>query len=383
MNQQDPYTRIVKLLNEAMLDDACWPEVSALIDEAFGAKGNILTFADEPTQGDVQIFFTKCYYRGVDRSAWLREYFRDYYPEDQLPARVRALPDAKIVRVADLFSEEERRTSRMYNEALVRCHAQNGLVMRLDEPRGSHIAWVIADPIDGRDWSQSRIDLIVRVLPHLRQYVRVRTALADNGTLGTSIIALLDHNGAGVIQLDRRGRIVEANDRAQELLRRSDGLSDRGGALRAVTPEDDSRLQDLLARALPRFVGHGVGGSMVVRRSSLLPRLAVHVKPVTNREVDYRSRHVAALVLIVDPLSRARIEPELVQAALGLTPAEAEVALLIAQGRTLPQIAATTGRGYSTVRTHLNHVFGKLGVSRQLEVAQIVRALSLRSSSRD
>ena len=38
MNQRDAFERIVRLLNEAMLDDARWPETSALIDEAFGAS---------------------------------------------------------------------------------------------------------------------------------------------------------------------------------------------------------------------------------------------------------------------------------------------------------------------------------------------------------
>ena len=36
----------------------------------------------------------------------------------------------------------------------------------------------------------------------------------------------------------------------------------------------------------------------------------------------------------------------------------------------------TTGRGYNTVRAHLKHIFAKPGVSRQLEVAQAVIALS-------
>ena len=49
---------------------------------------------------------------------------------------------------------------------------------------------------------------------------------------------------------------------------------------------------------------------------------------------------------------------------------------MLAEGRTLRQIAAATGRGYSTVRTHLKHMFAKLGVSRQFEVAQAVLSLS-------
>ena len=61
---------------------------------------------------------------------------------------------------------------------------------------------------------------------------------------------------------------------------------------------------------------------------------------------------------------------------LGLTPAQAAIAVLLAEGRTPRQIAAATGRRYSTVRTHLKHIYARLGVSRQLGVAQLVLALS-------
>ena len=383
MNQQDAFERIVDALNEAMLDDARWPQTSALIDEAVGAKGHILTFGDEFPEGNIEIIFARSYGRGVDRSAWQREYFRDYYAEDEHLPRLRVLPDAKIVRIADLFSDQERKTSRTYNEALARFELQNGLNVRLHGPRGLRIVWGIADPTHASGWSSSQIDMIARVVPHLRQYVRVRTALADAGALGRSVTELLGITRANVIQLDRRGRIVAANDGAQELLRRNDGLSDQDGELQAVTPKDNARLQTLLARALPPFGEQGASGSMLVRRSSLRPRFALHVKPVGNREVDDRSRQVAALVLIVDPVERARIDPGLVESVFGLSPAEAEIAVLLAQGRTVRQIAAATGRGYSTVRTHLKHLFAKLGVSRQFEVAQLVLALSNLPASRD
>ncbi len=193
---------------------------------------------------------------------------------------------------------------------------------------------------------------------------------------------LLDTTHAGVIQLDRRGRIGEANERARKLLRSKDGLFDQGGTLRAAHAADDARLGDLLARALPPFGGQAVSGSMMVRRSS--PHgFALHVTPVANREADHRTRHVAAIVLIVNPLSRARVEPHVVQAVLGLSPSEAEIAVLLAEGRTLHQIARATGRSYNTVRAHLKNMFAKLEVSRQFELAQVVLSLSSLSPARD
>ena len=383
MNQQDVYDHLVTSLNEAALDDARWSETSALIDMACAAKGSILTFGNDLSTDNIEIFFSKCYHHGEDRSDWQLEYFQHYHPIDEHLPRLRKLPDGKIVRIADLFSKKELRTSASYNEALPRFETQNGLNVRLDGPSGSRIVWGIADPVDSGNWSSSQIDMITRILPHLRQYVRVRSALAEAKALSASATELLDNTRAGVIQLDRRGLIVDMNDSARELLRRNDGLADKAGSLLATRPEDNSRLEELLDQALPRFNELAESGSMMVRRTSPLPMFALHVKPVSSREETFRPRYVAALVLIIDPLDWAQVKPELVEAALGLTPTETEIAVLLAKGKTLRQIAALTGRGYSTVRSHLKHIFTKLGVSRQVEVAQAVLALSTLSASRD
>ena len=376
MSQWDAFESMMASLNEAMLDDTGWPKASALIDQLCGAKGSILAFGHEPREDQLDLFFAKTCFHGEDRSEWQREYFEAYYSEDEHVPRLVSLPDSQIAHVPDLFSEKEQKTSRMYNDALVRFEGQNGLNVRLDGPGGSSIIWGIADPIAANGWSSSQIDMVGRILPHLRQYVLVRTALADAGALGGSATELLGKSPAAVVQLDRQGRIVEANDTAAELLRGGDGVSDRDRLLAATAPEDDSRLQELLARALPRFGGPGESGSMTVRRPSRRPKLVLHVQPVAKGEIVHRSRHVAALVLIVDPLSRVRIDPALVAAVLGLTPTETEIAVLLAEGHTVRQIAAATGRGYSTVRSHLKRVYARLGVSRQFEVAQLVLALS-------
>ncbi len=376
MTRLEAFERAVSALNEAMLDDARWPETSGLIDEALGTTGNILAFGSEMPTNKVEVYFSKSYHRGENRSDLEQEYYRIYHPIDEHLPRMRRLPDGKITPIVDLFTESELKTSPTYNEAFPRYDIQNGLNVRLDGPGGSHIAWGIRDSVDPDGWSSSQIGMVAGMLPHVRQYVRVRSALAEARALGASVIELLDNTCMGIIQLDGGGRIVEANDRALELLRQNDGLTDEGGELRASWPEDNATLQELLARALPGQGGLGASGSMAVRRRSWSPGLAVHVKPATVQEVDYRSLRVAALVLVVDPVSRARFEPALVEAVLGLTPAEAAIAVLLAEGRTLRQIAAATGREYSTIQTHLRHIFAKLGCSRQLEVVQAVAALS-------
>ncbi len=376
MSQQDSFERIVASLSEAPFDDAKWLATSALIDDACRMKGNMLVHGEGDSQKNVEIFLARFCYRGERHPEMERSYFVDYHPWDERVPRLRQLPDRRLVHVRSLYTEEEMKTSRMYNEAMPRAQAQNGLNARMDGPDGSRIIWATADSIDDGEWSSDQIGMMERLMPHMRQFVRVRQALADAEALGTSLASLLENSWSGIVHLDRWGRIVAANDRASALLRRGDGLSDQGGYLQARLPADNARLQKLLARALPPFGDRGAGGSMTVRRLLGLPRLVLHLSPVTDRQLDIRARRVAALALIVEPRSRARIDRVLVAEILGLTPSECEVAVLLAEGNAVRDIARATGRRESTVRWHIKHIFNKHGINRQLELVQLVLSLS-------
>ena len=109
-----------------------------------------------------------------------RGYFADSdYPLDERVPRLRSLPDSRIVHVTDLYTDDERKRSIVFNDALSRGHVQNSLNVRLDGPGGSRIAWVINDPVSGEGWSAERLGLVRRVLPHLRHYLSVRQALDE------------------------------------------------------------------------------------------------------------------------------------------------------------------------------------------------------------
>ena len=372
MGERDTFDRILGSLHEAALDEARFPAASALIDDALRTKGNSLVFgAGGPVEG-VQIFYAGFFYHGQRRREWERKYFEVYYPRDERIPRLRGLPDSQLVHCRDLYTDAELKSSPAYNEALSLGHTQNSLNVRLDGPEGTRIVWVVNDPVDTAGWSSSQIELIRRLLPHIRQYVRVRHALANAGAVGTLLDEMLAITGAGILQLDWRGRILEASDRARGLLRTADGLFDEGGFLCARGPEDNAGLQRLLSRALPPFGSQGVGGSVTVRRSGALPPLRLHVTPVGSRETDFAAWPVAALVLVGDPGGETRIEPGLIASTLGLSPVESRVAALLAEGRTVSEIASATGRKVSTIRTHVQHIFAKQGISRQVDLVRLV-----------
>ena len=381
MSQHDKFERAVASLHEAMLDDVHWPVASALIDEVCGATGNELVVAEGNGRADARILFAGLYYRGQRHEELEREYPEIYFAQDERVPRIPRLPDSHVVHVADLYSARELKTSATYNEALPRAGAQNSLNVRLDGPDSTHIIWMLTDPAESSCWGSGQVQVIEGLLPHIRQFVRVRQALVNAEALGASSTALLENTQVGVIQLNRGGKIVAANDRALDILNRGEGLVDRGGFLSAQTPTDNARLKRLLALALPARGGQAAGGSMTVGRSSHLPRLALHVNPVTVQQMDLSSRRVAALVLVVDPLSQPRIDPDLVAETLGLTLAESRVATALAEGSNVRDIAVATRRKESTVRWFVKQIYEKQGISRQADLVRLGLSLADLSGS--
>ena len=374
MNSLDGIDRILKSLHRAMLDDAHWPSVSALIDEACGIQGNGLAVAGG-SGDDHRVYFAGIYRRGERRRDLELEYFVECYHRDERVPRLREAPAGKLIHVPDLYTEEERRTSPVYNEGLSRLGGRNGLNVRFDGPDGLCIVWAASDPVAAEGWQSAQLELIEHLLPHVRQFVLVRQALAAADALGASLTGLLDNRRMGIIQLDRNGRAVAVNDAARDILHRDDGLVERGGVLGAWLPADNARLRRLVAAALPAFGrGSPLGGSMTLRPRSGGARLRLHVSPVDPAQADFGGRRVAALVLVVDPASQPRIEPGPVAATLGLTPSEGRVAALLAEGRSVREVAAQTGYREGYVRWLLKQAYKKNDLSGQVALVRLVLA---------
>ena len=371
----DAFDRILASVHQATLDDAHWLATAAMIDEACGTAGNVLVVG-EGSGDDVHVHFAQYLYRGEPRPDLATEYFDVYHPHDEALPRIRKLPVGKVAHTPALYTERELKTSRAYNEAWLHCICQNGLCIPVGEPDGLRIIWGFADPVATGDWQSAQLRLIESLVPHIRQFVSVRQELASVEALGAGPVGLLDHGGIGVVHLDRGGRVLAANAPALDILRRGEGLSDRNGGLHASLPADDGRLQRLLKRALPVFgsATPPVGGSMTIQRPLLRSRLELHVHPVEIGQADFGARRAAALVLVVDLESRSRIDPVRVATLLGLTPSEARVAALLAEGRSVREIAATAGYKESYVRWLFKQVYRKLGLSGQIALVQRVLA---------
>jgi DNA-binding CsgD family transcriptional regulator len=100
------------------------------------------------------------------------------------------------------------------------------------------------------------------------------------------------------------------------------------------------------------------------------------VLPSHRRNADEPLRQPMALVLIIDPDDEPEPTVALLRRLYGLTEAEAEVALHVMHGADLKQISEELSISYTTVRTHLQHVFDKTETHRQAELVRLLLALN-------
>ena len=374
MNDEATFGRILAALYDAALDPTRWPGFSAVVDEALGVRGSSMLFGDGVSDEDARIAFQWTCTHGERRTDLEDLYFGTYYALDERVPKLRQTPDSQLYHNTDLFTDNELKTSPTY-QAFKTHQCADAINVRLDGPGGSRILWMLHDPIDRDGWTSARLDSIRRLLPHIRQTVQVQVALSRAGTIGATFERLLDTTGLGVIELDRRARIVAVNDPARRLLRAGDVLFDRAGNLFARRPSANTELQEILGSALPQFGKPGVSGSMIARRRAGSPPLVLHVIPVDGQDEGPLSWPVAALVLVPNAVKVKGVDVGAVARALRLTRAESQVAMFLARGMTVNEVAAATRRKESTVRSHIKHMFAKLGIKRQPDLIQTVRNL--------
>ena len=365
MSVRDRVDRIVELLREAQLDDTRWPAASALIDDLCGLEGNDLLLGRLAPQRGIDIQLRWLFLHGEPRPELQREYVEYYAAIDERPAAAIREPFGKLVHTNALLSDPVRQTSPTYNEYLVPNAGENCLNVRMPVDGDLQMAWSLVGPGGGTpgDWSGAQVDAIRHVLPHVRQFVRVRHALAKARAEGMGTAALLDTRRIGMLLLDGAGRVVEANDRARAALARGEGLAVRDGRLVGAPPADPACVARLLAAACS-----GRAGSLPIARPARNP-LVLHATPLTPLG---KTSSGVVQVLLAEPFSTSPINAARVASALGLTPGQGVVAAALARGGTAASIAAASHRSEAAVRWHIRQALQRLGLSRQADLVRVV-----------
>jgi DNA-binding CsgD family transcriptional regulator len=164
------------------------------------------------------------------------------------------------------------------------------------------------------------------------------------------------------------GRIRYANRVARDMLHANDGLRTNPNL------ECSSRTANAALQSRLRAVARGVvaEGALLVQRPSGAPAYRVVVLPFATAQ---RMSDDEVLLFIHDPALQDPGLMRRVAELFALSPAEADLAVGLAQGETLQEIADRRQVRISTVRSQFQSVLAKTGTRRQSELIRVVLAL--------
>jgi len=184
----------------------------------------------------------------------------------------------------------------------------------------------------------------------------------------------VDQLSVATVILDDKGRVLNTNAVASALLKDAGGLSLRGDQLQLASRDANQALQDALAsviRAQQTGQASVVRALRVTRPGGRSP-LGLVIKPVPPPPgVDGQVGPCAA-VFISDPQQRDSASQQILGELFALSPAEANVAILLARGLSLAEVSEAQNISPHTARAQLKSIFAKTGASRQAELVRMV-----------
>jgi DNA-binding CsgD family transcriptional regulator len=203
---------------------------------------------------------------------------------------------------------------------------------------------------------------------HVRSALRTHIVLQQERVKQLAMI--LEALSIAVFVCDGAGKVRTLTHTAEALLTAGRGLQLVDGEIRASRPEDARALSDAIGAATPGDASAGCPllRTIVVRGERLPVVVDVFALP-SQHYLELPQFAPSVLVVARGAAGGDRRRASLLQAIYGLTGAETEIALRLAEGKTAEVIASNRGVAVGTVRAQIKTVLAKVGVRRQVELA--------------
>ena len=219
------------------------------------------------------------------------------------------------------------------------------------------------------------VKLIRLLLPHVRRAVMISNVL-DASTIERSRIAeAFNALRCAVVLTDARGAILHANRSAEHMLRNGEHIKVASGSLRARASAAAAELRSAITIAGQDEATIGKTGLAIRLTEAEMPPVFAHVLPLTGSHLRARLQPEAVAAVFIGAPPDEEDAADIAAAAFGLTPAETRVLAGLLAGATLAETAAKFDVAISTAKTHLDSIFSKTGVTRQVDLVRLATGL--------
>ena len=366
MYRQDRVLRLVGLIYDATLDPERWSDfLSELVETVNGHSASLWSVRP----GGALAMLTTA---RMDPE-FIEQYTAHYCAKDPwlIKGRERNLFRPGVVRLGEeVVTPSELRSTEFFNDFGRRFRSVGGAATVFGSQSTCGTVSIMQHEFGQFGAHEHR--LLTALSPHMERALAIGRRLEDGRAAERTTAEILEHLPLPAIVVDKTARPLLMNAAARGL--RGGLQSARDGIVTGRANE--TRVLRELVRSCDTASGDGVdaGGTMIVTRERPSPDLHVTVMPIrrTMRVDGPDAQAAVALLIVRDPSSRVAAMPARLSQWFGLTPAEARVASLLAEGRTIAEVAAILHVTHHTVRTHVKRALQKTQTRTQAQLVRVV-----------
>lgn len=300
--------------------------------------------------------------------------FLDHFATNELFVPRAAVPVGQVFGDTRLIGRRAIERAAVWNEWMAPQDMYDGMCCNLQATEKSYWFFDVqrgrGQPVFDRD----DFAMLALVAPHLQR----ATDLGQHFKVRSAAPSLFGHLPFAGFVVDMRLRILDMNDAAQRLLMRPiSALTARAGHLATTDAAQIDTLQQAVTRICRVGEGEfpGSGADLIVRSARGDP-LLLSIGLLPDGEKFGLSAGSCAVVLARESRAAFAAAPQdELRKTFGLTEKETSVALALASGLSLRDIAARETMAYATVRVHLDRIFRKTETRKQSQLVAMLNRL--------
>ncbi|WP_182911893.1 helix-turn-helix transcriptional regulator [Sphingomonas cavernae] len=278
----------------------------------------------------------------------------------------------EVASEADYDSARKRLKSEVYDEFAERFEMPNGCQTVLLREAGAFLGLsTLRTHADGWTTAAQRL-IFADAAPYALAAARMQQAMEHQGA--RLIAGALEAMNAAAFICDRRGQVGALTAAAEALLSARRGLRLDRGMLFARRSDEDREFQRALGHALRADGGTADARLWLRGKDGPLSGQICEIFSLPQREWSF-GFEPRLLVILREPADLGEPHHRMLAQILGLSPAEAEVSLLAAQGVAREEIAHRRGAATATVNAQMKSIFRKCEVSREGQLVALINKL--------
>lgn len=288
-----------------------------------------------------------------------------------------------VVIDSDVCTEEELLASEIYQHLFASIDIGrfcSGVVFDTSADGIPATAITAHRPLHAPPFSEQDRAWLALLLPHLSRALGLMFRLDNARLQAASLLAGLDGLALGVVLLNAHGQVAHANQAAQQVLARHDGLAcDSEGRLNgdSALPRADHLAAWLQQQCLPAAVEvTHFANAYLVQRSGAGKVYSVQCCPLNAAQPwQVSNEAIGSVVFVSDPDALVLPSAQRLTDLYGLTPAQAQVARNLAEGKSSKEVSVELGIAPETVRVHTSQVYQKLRIHSQVDLVRCILTL--------